>query len=162
MEKLNDRVYTETPADVFITVHLGVYSRSTGDLEYASAGHNRGLVFRYQSETVEEIPGGGLPLGLEETELFMQILKPGKIHLERGDLFFQYTDGVNEASNASYELFGIDRLKECIRLAGKKRPELILEYIARQVEKFSGRRVFASGPTELDDDIAMIAFRRIR
>ena len=162
MEKLNERVYRETPADVFITVYLGVYDRRTGDIEYASAGHNRALLFRYQSETVEELPGGGLPLGLEETELFGQILKTGTIHLERGDLFFQFTDGVNEAANAAYELFGTERLKECVQLAGKKRPERILEYVAQQVERFSGRRVFASGPTELDDDIAMIAFRRIQ
>lgn len=162
MEKLNDRAYSEIPATSFITFFLGIYDRRTGTIEYSSAGHNQALIFRYKSESVEEIPGGGLPLGLEEAELFNQILKVGTIQLERGDLFFQYTDGVNEAANSNSDLFGIDQIKKQLQIFGKKRPDAILQHIAKQVENFSNRRVFASGPTELDDDIAMIAFRRLK
>ncbi len=162
MEQLNDRLYRETPADLFITVFLGIYDRRTGSIDYASAGHNRALVYRYRSETVEELSGGGLPLGMEETELFGEILKTGSVHLETGDLFFQFTDGVNEAANAEYELFGNERLKECLQRFGRKRPQRILEYIAQSVEQFARRKVLSEGPTELDDDIAMIAFRRLK
>ncbi|MCB1304531.1 MAG: SpoIIE family protein phosphatase [Leptospiraceae bacterium] len=159
---LNDRLYSETPAYVFITMFLGVYNRNSQTIEFGSAGHNRGLLFRYASDEVEVLPAGGLPLGLEDAETFASVLELHKVTLEKGDLFFQYTDGINEAANAAGDQFGTGRIEKILKASGKKKPETIMTSMTSNLEAFTGRKVMKDGPTELSDDIAMIAFRRVR
>ncbi|MBR32355.1 MAG: hypothetical protein CMN77_13705 [Spirochaetaceae bacterium] len=162
LRDLNTRVYAETPSHVFITMLLGVYDRETNRLEYSSAGHNRGLVYRYEKDTVEVLQGGGLPLGLEEDDVFSSILEEHKTDLNKGDLFFQYTDGINEATNNDGDQFGTRRIERILQAAGKKKPETIMSSMVTNLETFTEKKVMKDGPTELSDDIAMIAFRRVR
>ena len=162
LRDLNTSVYAETPSHVFITMLLGVYDRETNRLEYSSAGHNRGLVYRYEKDTVEVLQGGGLPLGLEEDDVFSSILEEHKTDLNKGDLFFQYTDGINEATNNDGDQFGTRRIERILQAAGKKKPETIMSSMVTNLETFTEKKVMKDGPTELSDDIAMIAFRRVR
>lgn len=162
LTQLNDRLYQETPATVFITVFLGIYERNTHTISYCSAGHNKSLIYRYEKETVEEMKAGGLPLGLEEKEIFNTVLEPGKIQLAKGDMFFQYTDGINEAANDNGEQFSVKRLQKILQLLGRKKPRTILDNLLSQIEQYTGRKVQTEGPTELADDIAVILFRRIK
>ena len=162
LRDLNSRVYAETPSHVFITMLLGVYDREQNNIHYASAGHNRGLIFRYEKDSVEVLEAGGLPLGLEEDDVFSSILEEHRTDLAKGDLFFQYTDGINEAVNASGDQFGTRRIERILQAAGKKKPETIMSSMVTNLETFTGKKVMKDGPTELTDDIAMIAFRRVR
>lgn len=156
---LNDRLSHETPENLFVTIFLGVYDHEKKEITYCSAGHNRALVFRYREETVEEFPGGGLPMGIESGDFFNHLLKTNTIQLKTGDLFFQFTDGLNEAQNDRGEQYGIDRLKENLRDLGRKKGERLVNRLAQTVQEFTGKQVTVSGPSDLDDDIAIIAFR---
>jgi serine/threonine-protein kinase RsbW len=49
-----------------------------------------------------------------------------------------YSDGVTEARNSSGELFGIDRLTECIRTHRNFEPEALVEAIRKAAFTFSG------------------------
>lgn len=160
--RLNERLTAETPANIFVTLFLGIYNRDTHEIRYANAGHNLPIVFRYQTATVEEIGGGGLPLGAVENDIFGSMLETKRTQLKAGDLFFQYTDGVNEAMNDANDMFGTDRLNAILVAYGKKKPQGIVDYIAKEVEVFSGKKIFCEGPSQLNDDIAMICFRRIK
>ncbi|MCB1169107.1 MAG: SpoIIE family protein phosphatase [Leptospiraceae bacterium] len=162
LQSLNDRLYSETPSHVFITMLLGVYDKESHQIHYGSAGHNRGLMFRYEGETVETLPAGGLPLGLEDRETFSMVLEVHSTTLNPGDMFFQYTDGINEATNASGTQFGTTRIEKILAATGKKKTDTVLRSMVSNLESFTGKKVMKDGPTELADDIAMIVFRRIK
>ncbi|MCE9599397.1 MAG: SpoIIE family protein phosphatase [Spirochaetia bacterium] len=161
-KELNTRIFADTPANVFITMFLGVFDKRTNEIEAVNAGHNKSIVYRYKTGAIEEFDATALPLGAVDTDLFVTALETQKIKLGAGDLFFQYTDGLNEAMNAADEQYGIERLRKLIQEGGRKKPVVLLEQAARDVEVFTGKPVFLSGPSEHKDDIAMIAFRRIR
>lgn len=157
---LNEQVYADTPSHIFITFFLGIYEKKTGKISYMNCGHSKPLVYRAKTNKVETFNSGGMPLGAIDNDIFDTTIEEETMQLEVGDLFFQYTDGVNEAMNAKSELFGSDRMETIVHSQGKESPEKITNEIAKEVEKFSGKKIFCIGPSELNDDIAMIAFRR--
>lgn len=108
-QHITDR-YTNN-SGTFVTAFYGVYNPHTGNLKYASAGHNPPLRRRCGATTVTKINKvGGMPLGVtrdiqyEEAE---ELLYPG-------DRVVLYTDGIVEAAAPSGELFGTGRLGEMI------------------------------------------------
>lgn len=160
--ELNDSSYADTPENIFITLFLGVYNSADHSIEYVSAGHNPAYIYRYKSEELETVPAGGMPIGAVDNELFASIVERQTARLNQGDLFFQYTDGVNEAMTEDDVLFGTNRMEHVLRTLGRKKPEAIVRTLAQAVERFTGRQIFCEGPSELNDDIAMIAFRRLK
>lgn len=159
---LNARMYEETPSNMFITMFLGIYDRNSHTIEAVNCGHNKSFVYKYASGAVEEYGSTSLPLGAVDSDLFSTAIATQSIKLAGGDLFFQYTDGLNEGMNDAGEEFGLERTTEILRQNGRKKPVLLLEQMARTAEEFTGKKIFVPGPSELKDDIAMIAFRRIK
>jgi serine phosphatase RsbU (regulator of sigma subunit) len=157
---MNEQMYADTPSHIFVTFFLGVYDKKTAKVNYINCGHSKPFLYRASTNTVESLASGGMPLGAIDNDIFETTIEEENIQLEKGDLFFQYTDGVNEAMNDKSELFGSERMEEIILKYGKESPEKITNEIAKQVETFSGKKIFCAGPSELNDDIAMIAFRR--
>lgn len=160
--ELNERTYADTPENIFITLFIGLYNVSDSTIQYVSAGHNPAYIYRYRAETLETVPAGGMPIGAVDNDLFGSIVETQNAKLSTGDLFFQYTDGVNEAMTDQDELFGTDRMEKVLRTLGRKKPDAIVQTMAQAVERFTGKKIFCDGPSELNDDIAMIAFRRIK
>lgn len=158
---MNEQIYADTPSHIFVTFFLGIFDKKTGKVNYMNCGHSKPFLYRADSNKVESLPSGGMPLGAIDNDIFDTTIEEESIQLEKGDLFFQYTDGVNEAMNGKSELFGSDRMEEIILKYGKESPEKVTNEIAKQVEIFSGKKIFCTGPSELNDDIAMIAFRRV-
>ena len=70
----------------------------------------------------------------------------------RDDEIFLYTDGVTEATNPAEELFGEDRLKECLDGAETTDPNEICQAVRSAVDKFAD-----SAPQF--DDITMVCVR---
>jgi serine phosphatase RsbU (regulator of sigma subunit) len=160
--ELNSRMFEETPSSMFITMFLGQYDRATHTIEAVNCGHNKSFVYKYSSGSIEEHNSTSLPLGAVDSDLFATAVSSQTIKLAAGDLFFQYTDGLNEGMNDAGEEFGLDRMKEILRANGRKKPVILLETLAKAAEEFTGKKIFVPGPSEQKDDIAMIAFRRIK
>jgi sigma-B regulation protein RsbU (phosphoserine phosphatase) len=72
--------------------------------------------------------------------------------LNAGDILLLYTDGVTEASADDGELFGIDRLERILAETHEEPLQNIIEYIYREVIRFSDSK-------PLSDDITMVALR---
>jgi len=89
-----------------------------------------------------------LPLGIRAEEIFDQISVPFK----PGDLLLFYSDGVTEARNAAGELFGVERLAECVRVNRNLEPEALVEAIRNSVFAFSGS-------DQLSDDLTCVAIK---
>ena len=60
------------------------------------------------------------------------------IQLHKGDAVFVYTDGVAEATNASDEFFGTDRLTEALNTAPDGSPEELIAAVGKAVGDFVG------------------------
>ncbi len=159
--ELNDQVFADTPSHIFVTFFLGIYDKKTSQINYYNCGHSKPLVFRNKTNSIQTFNSGGMPLGAIDNDIFESTIEEETLTLETGDLFFQYTDGVNEAMNDKSELFGFEKIEKVMKLMGKESPSKITKQIALQVEKFSGKKIFCEGPSELNDDIAMIAFKKL-
>ncbi len=156
---LNEQVYGDTPSHIFVTFFVGLFYKKTGRITFYNCGHSKPLIYRARSKSLESPTSGGMPLGAIDNFIFETTIEESTVTLEKGDLFFQYTDGLNEAMNKDSELFGNERLEKILSDKGSDSPNEITEFIAKEVEKFSGKKIFCEGPSELNDDIAMIAFR---
>ncbi len=146
--KVNRRLCESNAADMFVTAWMGAIDLKTGLLSFVNAGHNPPLVkhkdgkFEYLRSKVNFILAG-----MDMTRYTRQ-----EIQLSEGDEIFLYTDGVTEATNPNEELFGEDRLKECLDGAETTDPSALCKAVHAAVDKFAD-----SAPQF--DDITMVAFR---
>ena len=65
--------------------------------------------------------------------------------LRPGSKLFVYTDGITEANNEANELFGKERLTDCLNIAKDEPPQKILEQVRKAVDEF------AAGAEQFDD-----------
>lgn len=86
---------------LFATLFYGVLSIDTGELCYINAGHQPPIIVN-GSKIKHHLSPTGLAVGLQHGTQF----GIGNLVLQKGDLLFAFTDGVNEAQNAAGELFG--------------------------------------------------------
>ncbi len=146
--KVNQRLCESNAADMFVTAWMGALDLKTGLLSFVNAGHNPPLVkhkngkFEYLRTKVNFVLAG----------MDMTRYKRQEIQLSEGDEIFLYTDGVTEATNPAEELFGEDRLKECLDGAETTDPNEICQAVRSAVDKFAD-----SAPQF--DDITMVCVR---
>ncbi len=105
-EKLNGIIYKNTTADKFITFFLGKLDIESGNMEYVNAGHNPPIIYNHRTGKKELLEKGGIILGM-----FPQFeFEHGFYRMEKDDLLFLFTDGVNETVNENEEEWGDENL----------------------------------------------------
>ncbi|HMM39112.1 MAG TPA: SpoIIE family protein phosphatase [Desulfovibrio sp.] len=148
LSKVNDDLAEENDSCMFVTIFCAVLNFRTGEVEWASAGHNPPVFVRAGGETgwlpvLREPVAGAMPGVRYTTERF--VMNPG-------DTLFVYTDGVTEAMNGAEELYGEDRLLQTLAgLPGRPAREVI-DAVGVSVAAFTGG-------AEQSDDITMLALR---
>ena len=112
------RVLTQVNKDMCSNLHIDEYFFTTtyclidlisNRVKYSNAGHPPVLIYRKNSDKIEEINNKGLIMGLNRDAKYSEV----EIELNKGDRLVFYTDGVIESSNGS-EKFGLSRLKESL------------------------------------------------
>ena len=134
LQKVNNEICLRNPADMFITVWLGILELSTGKLTAANAGHEYPIIKKAGEEFELLKDKHGLVVGAMEGVRY----KPYVIQLEPGAKFFVYTDGIAEATNAHNELYGTERLVRVLRKYGEAAPAEILHEVDAAVNEFVG------------------------
>jgi sigma-B regulation protein RsbU (phosphoserine phosphatase) len=133
LHRTNDLILDDAESGMFVTVLYGVFG-STGQSAIVNAGHNPPLYWRRALRKAEFLPHGGRALGwFPDNPLGLT-----QLQLEPGDAVIFYTDGLTDAENAAGEPFGADRLAHAVNVIGHESAEIILEYIAAQVDRFCG------------------------
>ncbi len=137
-------------AGMFVTAWQASIDLKTGLLTYANAGHNPPLV-KHGDGKFEYVKGrpGFVLAGMDGVKY-----KTQEIELQPGDVVYVYTDGVTEATDASEELYGEDRLFEAINSQEFENVQALCKYIKADVDKFVGE-------APQFDDITMVAFKYI-
>lgn len=115
----------------FVTVFCGVLDLHSGQLDYASSGHDPPLLLRGATVSLLDLDTGP-PLGLDEEAQF-----PGYHQaLVRDDLLLLYTDGLTEAMNPQQEIFTETRLQQVLAAQGTGTPARLIRSLQYHLKQF--------------------------
>jgi PAS domain S-box-containing protein len=132
----------------FVTLSYARLDLSRRHLDLVDCGHTGMMVVRAKTGACEILHGNNLPLGIREGEIFDQIA----VTFEPGDLFLFYSDGITEMRNLAGELYGADRLSECVRINRGLEPEALVEAIRKAAVAFAQS-------DRLTDDLTCVAVK---
>lgn len=149
LERLNATFCKNNDDSMFVTVWFGIYTISTGKIVASNAGHEYPIIkhgnegFTVMKDRHGFVIGGMSGLKYRDYEFD---LKPG-------DELFLYTDGVPEATDASGQMFGTERLLATLNGASYSSAKELLEAVHADVERFVGQ-------APQFDDLTMLAIKR--
>ena len=152
VRKMNRALCDQNEQNMFLTLFLGVLDCRTGELAYCNAGHNAPVYvpFGHESRAIDVV--ANLPMGIEPEFEF----RAQKMQMAKNDLFFLYTDGLNEAENKRHEQYGEERmmkhLEKCRTLIADLSPRRVVEEMQADVARF------VDGAQQ-SDDLTMLAIR---
>ena len=134
LEEVNNLLAENNKARMFVTVFLAILDVRDGSILTANAGHEYPVV-RPAGGKFDYVRGKhGFVLGCVENMKYTNT----SFTAHPGDMFFVYTDGVAEASNANEELYGPDRLLEALNETDTNDPKELLEHVRARVDEFVG------------------------
>jgi serine phosphatase RsbU (regulator of sigma subunit) len=131
---------------MFATAFYLVADSAAGTLSFSRAGHPSPVCLNRRKRQACELPcprsGPGLCIapGIEYVT--------AQKDLASDDALLLYTDGVIEVSDASGELFGRERLEECVRLNAEKGVASLVGAVFAEADRF------AKG--EFEDDVCLV------
>ncbi len=144
----NRQLCENNDAGLFVTCWAGVYDTESGVLTFVNAGHNPPVILRKGEKPHFISQRSGFVLaGLEGFKY-----KQEELNLSVGDEMFFYTDGVTEATNSENQLYGNDRLLDCLEDCYEENVENQLTFLKDDIDKFVGE-------ADQFDDITIMAMR---
>lgn len=144
--EVNNLLCESNSEDLFITAFEAVINVETGHMKYVNAGHEMPFICKKGKWIPEKIKAGFVLAGMENMKF-----SGGELYLDKGDKFFQYTDGVTEATNINNELYGMERLEKALNANCDKTMRELLPAIKEDIDKFVGE-------APQFDDITMLGF----
>lgn len=119
-------------ADSFVTVLVATLNTAEGILSYASAGHCPAILWRVETQTIEQLKATSPPIGI-----FGYRGEPTRtVTLQPGDTLVFYTDGITEAQSPDGEFFGVRRLIQIVKDKASVSPDVLRAYIQAEVSNF--------------------------
>jgi adenylate cyclase len=135
---------------MFVTAFTGILDLGTGEIIYASAGHDSPFVLGGAKGLRRLATEGGPPLGAID-----QFSYPvDRDRIEPGEVLLLFTDGVTEAENADRALYSAERLAKVLANTPLVDAERVVAVVIDDVRRFAGRVGQA-------DDITLLAVRRV-
>jgi sigma-B regulation protein RsbU (phosphoserine phosphatase) len=148
-DKIVEAVSKRAPRNRFVTAFFVELIPADHRFQWLNAGHAPAPLLVRASGEVEELPAGGVPLGV-----FPGFEYPvAEMSLEPGDFVFACSDGITEAENEQGEQFGTERLREMLSsLAGKPAEEIGI-LVAETVKEYEAG-------ADRSDDLTYIVLQR--
>ena len=145
--KANEKLCENNESGMFVTAWMGILDLTTGNLQFANAGHNPPLIKRASGDFEYLKTRAGFVLaGMEGIRY-----RAGEIILYPGDRVFLYTDGVTEATNTENNLYGEERLLSFMNQNASAGAATILPALKANIDEFVGE-------APQFDDITMLMF----
>ena len=145
--KANEKLCENNESGMFVTAWMGIIDLTTGNVQFANAGHNPPLLKRADGSFEYLKTRAGLVLaGMEGVRY-----RVGEITLGAGDRLFLYTDGVTEATNIENKLYGEERLINFMNQNASMEAVRILPALKANIDEFVGE-------APQFDDITMLMF----
>lgn len=132
----------------FVTLCYVRFDLSRKLLTLVDCGHTGLVHWHAATDRCEILHGDNLPLGTREGEIYDQLTAS----FEAGDVLLLFSDGVTESRDGDGEIFGADRLAECVRANSGLEPRALIDAVRTAAIEFSGTGV-------LKDDLTCVAIR---
>ena len=145
--KANEKLCENNESGMFVTAWMGILDITTGNMQFANAGHNPPLLKRADgSFEYLKTRAGFVLAGMEGIRY-----RAGELILHPGDRLFLYTDGVPEATNTENKLYGEDRLLSFMNCNSAVEATELLPALKADIDAFVG-------DAPQFDDITMVMF----
>ena len=147
LSEVNQLLYEDNEAMMFVTLLYAVYDPSTRVLTYANGGHTLPVLIHADGTHTVLPTTNGIALGVMDGADYEQ----ASVTCAPGDTVVFYTDGVTEAFNSDGEEFGMDRLLQIFE-SSPDDCRTTLDLIFDAVSEFAG-------DAPQFDDITCLALR---
>ena len=135
---INARLVEQNDACMFVTVGCGLLNVRTGQVRYASAGHEPPLLRELGGAVRPWNADNGPAIGIDSAVEYQ--LREG--YVAPGDTLVLFTDGVTEAADDQGALFGVERLGRLLEAAEADDPvalvQRVVDTVAAQIHKPAG------------------------
>ncbi len=143
----NTRLYRDLKGNLLLTLIYGVLDTEEKSFQYCNAGHNPPYLVRANGKW-KPLKVGGLLVGVFDKQQY----KTETLQLEKGDLLFFFTDGLNEARRHDRHEFGEQRLVNFLIANRHLKASVIVDEAVKLVRDFTGSE-------ELQDDLTLVALK---
>ncbi len=151
IKKVNNLVNWTFSDSRFVTLFYGEFTDGkSGLFLYVNAGHNLPIFYRKSKGEVSLIPTTGPALGIAPNARY----RIGNINFEKDDVLLLYTDGVSEATDSTFALYGEEKLKSKLAELAAYEPKKICYELMDSVQRFSASSAYA-------DDKTIVVIKRI-
>ncbi len=133
----------------FIGLLYLAVDRSQRTLKWVRAGHAPALLYDPDTDTVEELNGPGVVLGVNPG---LKYSENEKSEIKKGQIILLATDGILETRNPEGRMFGRSSLVRTIRRYKYHGAKKMLEAVFDDLEQFRGT-------AELEDDITLVVIK---
>jgi serine phosphatase RsbU (regulator of sigma subunit)/anti-sigma regulatory factor (Ser/Thr protein kinase) len=147
LERVNELLYPDIPARMFVTCLYALLNPANGRLRYANAGHD--VPYRRGSDGVDELRARGMPLGLMQGMTYEE----KEIELSPGETVLFHSDGLVEAHDPQGEMFGFPQLQHCMAKHGGG--AALIPYLLDHLGSFTGEG------WEQEDDVTLVTLQRL-
>ena len=145
--KANEKLCESNESGMFVTAWMGILDLTTGNLQFANAGHNPPLLKKANGEFEYLRTRAGFVLaGMDGVRY-----RANELTLAPKDRLFLYTDGVPEATNSENVLYGEDRLLSFMNRNKTVEATDFLPLLKADIDEFVGE-------APQFDDITMLMF----
>jgi sigma-B regulation protein RsbU (phosphoserine phosphatase) len=148
MAYVNNLLFLESVASMFVTVFYGILNVKIGELQYSNAGHNPPYIVQSDGSIKVTELTGGLPLGILDGVSYQSTI----IKLQKGETFFLYTDGVTEAMDVNENLYSEEKLMELIKNKNSTPIDALVHEVFNSVHEYSK-------DVQQSDDITVLVLR---
>jgi len=148
IEIINNKICQTNKQGLFVTVLMGITDVNTGETSIINCGHNLPLIKRQNGGYEYLQLESNIALGVfenSEFEIYETTLNPG-------DLIYTYTDGVTEAINDNNEVFGEERLCDCLNNINNTIPSEIAQNVKNSIKEYTNSNIQS-------DDITMLIYK---
>ena len=152
MRATNEELYRSLDGKTFVSMSYALLDTETRSIRFIRAGQCRPLLLnaRWKNSAPRVVESKGLALGVDAGPRFSRAMEEVVIPLEPGDVFFQYTDGLVEATNKEKEQYGEERLLDVLARYSRTSAKELLDIVAESMRDFT--RI-----SEEEDDITQVA-----
>jgi adenylate cyclase len=140
----------QSEGGVFVTAFAGILDLGSGEIDFASAGHDAPFVLGGKTGLRRLVTDGGPPLGAVDE--FQYPIDHDRI--DPGEVLLLYTDGVTEAENAHHMLYSSERLTAVLKTAPVVDAQHVVAAVIDDISRFVGG-------AEQADDMTILALRRV-
>jgi adenylate cyclase len=140
----------QSEGGVFVTAFAGILDLRSGEVDYASAGHDSPFILGGSTALRQLRTEGGPPLGAVDE--FRYPVDHDRV--EPGEVLLLFTDGVTEAENVEHTLYSSERLAKILAAAQVFDAKRVVTAVIDDVSRFIGG-------AEQADDITLLAVRRV-